>query len=478
MNNDQRTQKQMESDSSTTAENSTEELLQKKREYSTLPTQFQPPPGLPEPLKSRIEALSGVSMDDVRVYYNSPKPSEVQALAYAQQTEIYLAPGQEQYLAHEAWHIVQQKQGRVKPLLQTRGIAINDDEDLEREADLMGNKAISFSSDTLQIQEMVLPETLDSRQTKEETTDTTLAVIQRIFDAFLREKTVEQVLMLVEEKYTFDSTNREQIIAAIGGYHKDTARTYNTIADIASALRDSKLIGKDKGISTETSPFVKLYHTTSIDNLEGIASSGLLVSRSGSGGFTSQASSISGDTSTEAKRVATSTGKIHLANLAMALSYFEPFKMRPEVDKILDPLLQTKFNEMQQQNPTLKRYQFYGERAKYEAEILAQNPIIKAKVDKINGPKAILVIHEPFTEAEFYDRDPDESDADNFRAVRKNKDIPATSIFILTSTGDVPLQTYVKNASDYICLDNKTATMNKEEEAQLEAFIAKIPAGK
>lgn len=41
-------------------------------------------------------------------------------------------------MAHEAWHVVQQMQGRVKPTMQMKGVKINDDEGLEREADVMG----------------------------------------------------------------------------------------------------------------------------------------------------------------------------------------------------------------------------------------------------------------------------------------------------------------------------------------------------
>jgi hypothetical protein len=62
-------------------------------------------------------------------------------MAYAQGAEIHLGPGQERHLPHEAWHVVQQKQGRVKPTLQTKGVPINDDSGLEREADVMGDKA-------------------------------------------------------------------------------------------------------------------------------------------------------------------------------------------------------------------------------------------------------------------------------------------------------------------------------------------------
>src|SRR5256885_8606182 len=56
---------------------------------------------LPTPLKAGIEGLSGLSMDDVTVHYNSGKPAEMQALAYTQGSEIYLGPGQERHLAHE-----------------------------------------------------------------------------------------------------------------------------------------------------------------------------------------------------------------------------------------------------------------------------------------------------------------------------------------------------------------------------------------
>ena len=98
--------------------------------------------GLPDNLKTGIETLSGHSMDDVKVHYNSAKPAQLQAHAYAQGTDIHLGPGQEGHLPHEAWHVVQQKQGRVKPTLQMkRGIAVNDDTQLEHEADVMGAKA-------------------------------------------------------------------------------------------------------------------------------------------------------------------------------------------------------------------------------------------------------------------------------------------------------------------------------------------------
>ena len=94
--------------------------------------------GLPDALKARVERLSGISLDDVRVHYHSTKPAQVQALAYTQGTQIYVAPGQEEHLAHETWHVVQQKQGRVQPTMQMNEARVNGDEGLEREADVMG----------------------------------------------------------------------------------------------------------------------------------------------------------------------------------------------------------------------------------------------------------------------------------------------------------------------------------------------------
>ena len=102
--------------------------------------------GLPDELKSGIEELSGYSMDDVKVHYNSDKPAQLQAHAYAQGTDIYLASGQEKHLPHEAWHVVQQKQGRVQPTGQMKkNVVLNDDSGLEKEADLMGVKALNTS---------------------------------------------------------------------------------------------------------------------------------------------------------------------------------------------------------------------------------------------------------------------------------------------------------------------------------------------
>ena len=106
--------------------------------------------GLPDDLKAGIEDLSGLSLDNVRVYSNSAKPAAVGAHAYTQGTDIHMAPGQMKHLPHEAWHVVQQMQGRVKPTMRMKGKSINNDNSLEKEADVKGGAAIQASMKGLQ----------------------------------------------------------------------------------------------------------------------------------------------------------------------------------------------------------------------------------------------------------------------------------------------------------------------------------------
>ncbi len=104
--------------------------------------------GLPDNLKAGIETLSGLSLDDVKVHYNSAEPAQLQALAYTQGPDIHLASGQEKHLPHEAWHVLQQKQGRVKPTMQIKGRRpANDDPRLEKEADVMSAKALQMQTE-------------------------------------------------------------------------------------------------------------------------------------------------------------------------------------------------------------------------------------------------------------------------------------------------------------------------------------------
>lgn len=121
----------------------------KERHAATLednrtPTEQRQPnkTGLPDNLKSGMENLSGMSLDHVRVHYNSAKPATVQAHAYAQGSNIHLASGQEKHLPHELGHVVQQAQGRVAATTSVAGMAVNDSPTLEHEADMLGARAL------------------------------------------------------------------------------------------------------------------------------------------------------------------------------------------------------------------------------------------------------------------------------------------------------------------------------------------------
>lgn len=123
-----------------------QDLANLQRQTDTAPPPRPNNTGLPNDLKAGIERLSGMSMDHVRVHRNSDKPATVQAHAYARGSDIHLAPGQEKHLPHEAWHVVQQAQGRVQPTMQLKGAAVNDDASLENEADVMGARAMQVGA--------------------------------------------------------------------------------------------------------------------------------------------------------------------------------------------------------------------------------------------------------------------------------------------------------------------------------------------
>lgn len=108
--------------------------------------------GIPDKLKAVVEHISGFSLDEVRVHYNSEKPAELGAHAYTEGFDIYIAPGQEKHLAHELWHVVQQLKGEVKPNKEIGGVKANTEQGLEKDAGNMGDKA----------QKTKEPETLDT----------------------------------------------------------------------------------------------------------------------------------------------------------------------------------------------------------------------------------------------------------------------------------------------------------------------------
>ena len=108
---------------------------------------------LPDDVRAQMEASLGADFSAVRIH-EGPRAASVGALAYTQGTDIHFQPGQfnphsqagRELLGHELAHVVQQSRGRVRASTRARGVEINDDSSLEREADEMGAKAVRARS--------------------------------------------------------------------------------------------------------------------------------------------------------------------------------------------------------------------------------------------------------------------------------------------------------------------------------------------
>lgn len=105
--------------------------------------------GLPPAIQAKMEGSFGQDFSGVNIHQNSSQATQAGALAYTQGSDVHFAPGQfkpetqggQELIGHELTHVVQQQQGTVKPTTQMKGMAINDDKSLEKEADVMGAKA-------------------------------------------------------------------------------------------------------------------------------------------------------------------------------------------------------------------------------------------------------------------------------------------------------------------------------------------------
>ena len=84
--------------------------------------------GIPDGLKTKMEGTFGTRLDHLQLKTNSSFPGKVGAIATAQGNRIDIAPGHynpntatgQKLIGHEAWHTVQQAQGRVKPTMQMK----------------------------------------------------------------------------------------------------------------------------------------------------------------------------------------------------------------------------------------------------------------------------------------------------------------------------------------------------------------------
>ena len=109
---------------------------------------------LPKDVLGNMEQMMGADFSGVNIHQNSTNAHNVGALAYTQGEDIHFAPGQfdptsksgKELIGHELTHVVQQRQGRVQPTTQAKGLPVNDDEGLEAEADEMGRQAAQMKA--------------------------------------------------------------------------------------------------------------------------------------------------------------------------------------------------------------------------------------------------------------------------------------------------------------------------------------------
>lgn len=116
---------------------------------------------IPQPLRTQMESAFNANFANVKILEGN-HVGAVGAIAYTQGDQVHFAPGQfnpdthagKALLGHELGHVVQQRQGRVKPTTKVNGLPVNDESSLEQEADSMGQRAAQMkTAATLQRQE-------------------------------------------------------------------------------------------------------------------------------------------------------------------------------------------------------------------------------------------------------------------------------------------------------------------------------------
>ena len=134
-------------------ENQTEVLQAKSETQNISSTSSSENRTLPSDIKQSAESTLQEDLSDVQIKENE-NASQIGALAYTQGNEITFAPGQfqpdtqkgKELIGHELTHVKQQRENRVQPTTQAKGLPVNDDKSLEREADNTGRSIASGNS--------------------------------------------------------------------------------------------------------------------------------------------------------------------------------------------------------------------------------------------------------------------------------------------------------------------------------------------
>ncbi len=127
---------------------------------------------MPADVRAKMESAFGADFSQVRIHEGA-RAAALGASAYTQGPDIHFAPGAyrphssdgQELLAHELTHVVQQRDGRVQATTQAKGVGVNDDSALEREADEMGARAARGEPVGGPVQRLSIEENLDPAKT-------------------------------------------------------------------------------------------------------------------------------------------------------------------------------------------------------------------------------------------------------------------------------------------------------------------------
>lgn len=120
--------------------------------FSFTPIQEKKNENLPEDLQSKMEDSFGQDFSIVNIQKNSQEAVDLNARAFTKGDSIHFAPGEfnpnsekgKNLIGHEFAHVTQQRNGVVKPtIVMGKGLILNDNEELEREADNFGKMAVT-----------------------------------------------------------------------------------------------------------------------------------------------------------------------------------------------------------------------------------------------------------------------------------------------------------------------------------------------
>lgn len=120
--------------------------------FNSIPNQMKKNESLPEDLQENMENSFGQDFTNVNIQKNSQEAVDLNARAFTKGDSVHFAPGEfnpnsekgKNLIGHEFAHVTQQRSGVVKPTsVMGKGLSLNDDKELESEADNFGEKAVN-----------------------------------------------------------------------------------------------------------------------------------------------------------------------------------------------------------------------------------------------------------------------------------------------------------------------------------------------